>query len=843
MTQSQLPEYISPENYKILFEPNLDDFTFSGKEEIQVKITKPTKEIVLNATELKISNPSIKTKDKTFELDMKYDKKSEKLTLSLPEQITGSAILSLDFSGILNDQLKGFYRSKYLDSKTKKEKYLATTQFEAPYARNAFPCFDQPDKKATFEISMLIPTNLQAISNMPQASKTTKEDKSLIKFEKTPLMSTYLLYLAVGEFEFLESSLGKVKIRIVTTPGKAKQGEFALDMTKKFLKYFEDYSEIPYPLPKLDMIAIPDFNAGAMENWGAITFREILLLHNKETSTRVKKRIAEVIAHELWHQWSGNLVTMKWWDDLWLNEAFATYMAYKAVNHYFPKWNTFEDFVANETERAFSDDSLKTTHPIAVPVQSPNQIEEIFDAISYGKGGSILRMIESYLSPEVFQEGVSSYLKKHKYKNAVAQDLWNSLSEVSDAPIKEIMKSWINQKGFPIIKAKLKGSSLLLTQEKFAHPDKTIWKIPLVIQTNEKTVKTILDTKSKTISIPKNTKWFKLNQNQEGFYRVSYDKSNLEKLSKLISQKKLSPFDRWGIQNDLFSLCIHNYLPLSTYLDILQSYNDEQNYFVLADIFMNIYKIYYTFSQEEFFPQIWPQFKEYTKTPFQKNFEKLGWNPRKKELQQDSFLRSLSVNYLGFIENQEIVKTGKEKLQNFEKSPESLHPDLRGAIYSITAHNGDKKIYNKLLSLYKKAENAEEKVKILISLYKFKSPQLLESSLDFALSKDVRSQDLRTVFSSASANPNIKPLLFTWIQKNWSNLEDYKHSSFIFMGILEALITSYCEQQKIKEIKSFLNSKKIAYEKTKANSFERAQINQRFLNNNKQNLQNYFKKA
>ena len=463
---------------------------------------------------------------------------------------------------------------------------------------------------------------------MPESHTKTEQNTQTVSFQKTPVMSTYLLYFGVGSFDFIETKYKGKKIRVITTPGKAKEGRLALDLTKKFLKYFEDFSKVPYPLPKLDLIAIPDFNAGAMENWGAITFREIALLFDqKKSSITAKKRIAEVIAHELWHQWSGNLVTMEWWNDLWLNESFATYMAYKAVNNYYPEWYMWHDFVGSETAWAFKEDSLKNTHPIAVPVSSPNEIEEIFDGISYGKGGSVLRMINSYLGEKAFQKGISNYLKKYKYKNTIASQLWNELSKVSKDPIKQVMTSWIQQPGHPIIKVSRSKDALSLTQHKFnaQSKDKTLWKIPLTIQTPKKEIKTLFTTKSKTITLPKDTKWYKLNIDQKGFYRVQYDKQSLKALKSLISQKKFSSLDRAGLQGDLFNTTVSGEETLSTYLDFIKAYKNEDNQFVLSDIYLNLYKIYYTFSEEPHWPKIWPQFKTHLREPFENNFKKLTW--------------------------------------------------------------------------------------------------------------------------------------------------------------------------------------------------------------------------
>src|SRR3989344_5847926 len=398
----RLSEYITVSNYSIVIEPSKDMQTYAGKVTIKAEITKPTKEIQLHSknSEIKTSNICIGTQCLLPKL--KENKESETITLELQKEIKGDIEIHLEFAGKITEDLAGIYRSKY--EHNKKTHYLITTQCEAPYARRIFPCFDEPNKKATFDLTVITEKHLEAVSNMQIKSQFTKDNKKTIQFKTTPKMSTYLFYLGIGEFEFTEDSYKNTKIRIVTTLGKTKNTIFALEHTKKYLEYFENYSEIPYPLEKLDLLAIPDFGAGAMENWGAITFREILLLVDiTTTSVNVQKRSAEVIAHELWHQWSGNLVTMDWWNDLWLNESFANYMAYKAVDHYNPEWKIWTDYLATELSTGLFKDSLKTTHPIEVEVNSPEEIEEIFDEISYQKGGSVLRMLESHIGEESFR--------------------------------------------------------------------------------------------------------------------------------------------------------------------------------------------------------------------------------------------------------------------------------------------------------------------------------------------------------------------------------------------------------------------------------------------------------
>ena len=357
---------ITPINYEIEFEPLFHNFTFNGTEIITLDISKPTNLILLDAAELKIKKSHIIQGRKTITVGTSLNEKNEKLTIKLAKKIKGKVKLCIEFTGTLNDRLLGFYKSQYKDQNGK-TKYLATTQFEAADARRAFPCWDEPAVKATFDVSLLVDKHLDAISNMPVSSKKTVDSKFLYEFQRTPIMSTYLLYLGVGEFEYLHGKLRDIKLRIVTTKGNKNKGKLSLQFTKQFLAEYEKYFGIKYPLPKLDMIAIPDFAAGAMENWGAITFREAILLYDPKTSsTKTKQYIAEVISHELAHQWFGNLVTMKWWNDLWLNESFATFMATKIVDKFYPEWDLWNQFLDDAMLQAMSLDALKNSHPINV---------------------------------------------------------------------------------------------------------------------------------------------------------------------------------------------------------------------------------------------------------------------------------------------------------------------------------------------------------------------------------------------------------------------------------------------------------------------------------------------
>ncbi len=840
MADFKLPSNVHPVNYNLFFEIDLKNFSFVGKETINLEIKKSAKEIILNSADLTIKNAELNYKGNNLKAKIKLENEKELLVLKFPGTIRGRTKLTIEFTGKLNDNLLGFYRSKYKINN--KEKYLATTQFEAPYARRAFPCFDEPEYKATFDVTLKIDKNLKAISNTPVKEQKTEGDRKTIKFHTSPKMSTYLLYLGVGEFEFLEDKLGKTLIRIATVPGKGNQAKLALDFAKKFLSYFQEYSQVPYPLPKLDLIALPDFIVGAMENWGAITFRELYLLFDpKTTSTAVKKRMAMIIAHEIWHQWSGDLVTMRWWNDLWLNESFATFMAYKAVDHYFPEWDMWEDFIDDETGRALSDDSIKATHPIEVDVENPHQIEELFDAISYSKGGSILRMIESYLGKEIFQKGISDYLSKFKYNSAISSDLWNSLAKVSNRPIRQITEKWVSLVGYPFVLVNMKDQNLTIEQKRFVfnHKDDTVWPIPLVIKTDDKILVDLLDKQRKTLTLEKIPDWFKINYDQTGFYRVNYPDGNLLKLKFQVSNKSLNSLDRWGIQNDLFELSRNGTITLDKYLDFSRSYFNEDNYLVLSDIYQNMRTIQFVFSQEAFWNSIWNKFRNYHKDTFRRMLDKLGWDPQKDESQKDALLRELAIRYCGFAEDPEILEKVREKFEGYMKKKE-LHPDIRSPVFSIMAVNGDEKVYNNLLQLYFRTESPDEKRMLLTALGQFKDTKMLNKVLDFSLSKKVRTQDLVIVISSVAYNPYSRVVLLPWFVKNWKKLKQLEKSGQIFIRLLEAFIGSYASTEKENELKKFFVTHPVKYKMTLNRAFEKMQRNIYWLDRNKTELARYF---
>jgi len=829
---------VVPKNYQLEFEPNFKDFSFQGKEVIEIYCKKPTSVIKLNAAELKISRCSVISNKQKIPAKSKLDAKKEELKIYLTKKIKGKCFLNLDFKGTLNDKLLGFYRSKYIENG--KTKYLATTQFEAADARRAFPCWDEPSAKATFDISIKTEKNLMAISNMPIASKKIFGNKIQYNFSRTPIMSTYLIYLGVGEFEFLESKAGKIKVRVITTKGNKSRGKYSLDLGKKLLLSYEKYFGIKYPLPKLDLIAVPDFAAGAMENWGAITFRETILLYDPKTSsTRTKQYIAEVISHELAHMWFGNLVTMKWWNDLWLNESFATFMATKFTNKFYPEWELWDQFIEDAMNVAMSLDALKSSHPIDVKVNHPSEIREIFDAISYDKGGCVLRMLEHYVGESKFRQGLKVYLNKHKYGNAEGKDLWNTIGKISKLPVTSLVNTWINQVGFPVVQVKRKNSNLLLQQSRFLlDPDKKTskakWFIPISILVKKKLSKSLMTKTLETIPI-NGAKEFIVNSERHGFYRVKYDKETLQNLKKSVSRKTISYVDRWAIQNDLFSLCVAGQDSIQNYLDFSTAYSKEDNYLVSSNVSGNLNSLYFRTFHESFSKE----FREYATNFLKQIFNRLGWDPKKNEKHTDAMLRSSTISALGKMGDKGIILEAEKRFKKFLTNPNSLRADLRDPVYSIVAWNGNEKTYSKLISLYKKAKSQEEKLRFLGALCSFKDEKLLIKSLNFSVTPNVRSQNMQLPIMRVSANPYGKKILWPWLKKNWKLLsKKVGHGNPLFNRIV-ASISLIADSTMEKEIRLFFeNNPTPGTARTLEQTLERIRIHSKLLHTIRKEFKN-----
>lgn len=820
-TPYRLPRNVKPIHYHLEIQPDLSKFVFSGKERVTVDIKESTSVITMHCVNLKIHKAYLIQNDRIEKVGrISTNKKKETITLFLNREIQGRAELYLEFEGTINEKMHGFYRTSYTINGTKR--YGAATQFEATDARRAFPCWDEPDRKARFSLTLIVPKNLTALSNMPIVREEYVGDSlKRVIYDTTPPMSTYLLAFVVAELESIEAiDRNGIPIRVWTTIGKKEQGRFALECALHTLPYFADWFGIGYSFPKLDMVAIPDFAAGAMENWGLITYRETALLVDPQNSaTSAKQRVAEVVDHELAHQWFGNLVTMAWWDDLWLNEGFASYMGPKAVDHQFPEWDIWTQFVADDFIGALFKDSLKNTHPVEVPVKEPHEINEIFDAITYRKGSVVNRMIEHYLGEEDFRRGLNSYLNRYAYGNAKTKDLWQVLEEVSGKPVRDIMESYTKQPGYPLLTVKVKESSkgklmLELEQRRFlidGSKDKKnlLWKIPVGILTSsmsEPIFEYMKERKMKLSVKLENNEWIKLNPYQSGFYRVLYPQELLKRLIEAIRNGSLSTIDRLGFLDDVFALSLAGFMKTSQALGVLTAYQNETNFSVWTVISKNIKFIDNLIAEEP-----WKDtFDSFVRDLFRPIGLIKGWEKSNQDTHLDIMLRSLVLRNLGVYGDIPTIEEAKRRFWNFING-KNLDPDLRLSVYTIVARHGGKEELDRLIELYEATDLHEEKNRILTAIGQFYDKNLLRRALEFALSTQVRLQDTPFTFNSVGQNPRGKELAWEFLKENWKTLmERYGNGGlFLLARIIEGTTTNLCTRDKLEDVESFFKTHKV----------------------------------
>ncbi len=834
----RLSSNVIPITYKLSLKPDLKKFTFEGTEQIDIVLKKPTAQITLHCKEIQISisETCVKIgKDKVFADKISYDHKTETATLCFSKKIPAKKTsLFISFTGILNDTMRGFYRSSYThDNKTK---FIATTQFEATDARRAFPCFDEPALKATFEVNLIVQKEHTAISNTVVYKTSEQTDGfKIVHFTPSPKMSTYLLAFIVGDFEHIEGQTKEnVQVRVFTTPGKIHQAQFALECATKTLSFFNEYFDIAYPLPILDLIAIPDFSSGAMENWGAITYREsALLIDSQNSSASNKQWVALVIAHEIAHQWFGNLVTMEWWTDLWLNEGFASYIEYLAVDHLFPEWDIWTQFATHDLNRALELDALKHTHPIEIIVNHPDEIGEIFDAVSYSKGASIIRMLAHYIGETNFKNGLRHYLKKHKYSNTVTKDLWSSLEKVSGMPVAQVMKNWTSKGGHPLVTVseeikKEKGvikTSILCSQSRYyssgvsakKEKDTTIWNVPLSIATKNKHISTLLKIKNSKVLKPTEfgDAWYKVNAGETSFARIAYSEPNFSKLVLAFEAKELSPIDRLGLVRDVFSLAESGNICTTQALKLVSHAKNEDNLTVWTEILSGLSEVHAILEGKNKI-----EFKTFARNILQRIKQKV--ENQKTNSHTDILLRSLILGSLVKFNDPETILFGMSLYSQMKKDKNSVKADDRiiayaSAVKSIKDDSPDRKqkLYTELISLYKKETLHEEQSRIVRALASFEDATILKQVIEFSLSDDVRIQDKLSVLVLTWFNSFGKKLVWQTVQKKWAFFAKTYGDGGFALGRLMQGIEAFNTAQEASEVKVF-------FKKNKAPGAERA---------------------
>jgi len=695
-----------------------------------------------------------------------------------------SGPLEIEFNGKISDNFTGFYKASF------GEGYILTTHLEAVQARKVFPCFDHPAFKAVFKVRVRTDADLSVISNMPIESETKEGSRKTVAFKKTPKMSTYLLYLGVGKFVQEKSRHGGTELyaAYADRPTGKINTEFSFEATRKVLDFYESYFGIPFQLPKLHNVAVPEFAYGAMENWGAITYREILLHVDKDTSIRAKKSVAHVIAHEIAHMWFGDLVTMKWWDDLWLNESFATFMDFKSTDRAYSEWKVWQDFVRTSTSGAMGRDALTKTHPIMAKVNDPEEIEELFDEISYGKGASILRMIEAYIGSENFKKGVGVYLQKFRYSNASGHDLWSNLQEASGTDVSRIMEGWISQEGFPVIKASLAGSRLVLEQERFlltGGSSKQTWPVPITMTVDGRTQSLLLDKKRAEVNLPTTPRSLKVNVDQTGFYVVQYDGRELQDL---VWNSRLSPLDRWGLISDAKAFLLSGRIPFREYINLIERSQTEEEYLPALEVS----------DQLSFLYQIAPsKLLDITR---KLHHAELQIFQNKKD-DNSTTLKGIVAARLTLVDDA-YAKEASSKFNDLA----NVEPDMKRSVVMGYARSSND--YDGLISRYMKSTTDEERLRYLEGLAGFKNSELVAKTLDFALSDKVKRQDVRNVILYATANPDAKAAVWQWFKKNMAKLEEMYSGTAQFSIILREYL-SIVGVGRLAEVEKFFSEHKV----------------------------------
>jgi len=792
---------VNPINYKIRLEPDLRTFKFSGCTEILVETSKPVNEVTLNAVRLAFWECKVRLNGELAECPFYVDTRKEEVRVCFPKEMSGRIFLKISYMGEINDRMAGFYRSRYGAEGT--AKYAAVTQFEESDARRAFPCFDHPVKKATFDVEMLLDENLVAISNGPIAKEEDLGDgRKVVRFQQTPKMSTYLLFFGVGEFDFIVDA-GETLIRVATMPGMTKHATFGLEFARKALEFCEDYYGVKYPLPKLDLIAIPDFAAGAMENWGAITFRENLLLHYADITSRAgEQRICEVIAHEIAHQWFGNLVTPSDWKYLWLNESFATYFGYGVVAHYYPEWDLWDQFLHGQTDTALARDALKETVPIEIPGGEHVVINASTAPIIYNKGGSILRHVVGYIGENTFREGLRRYIKNHKYACATSRNLWEALEGVSEKPVTTMMESWIEQPGFPLVEVTRDANKLLLTQARFTYlPDESdqVWVVPVTIKvfynsSDSKTITTLLDSKDTSIDIGGDAVAYKVNFGQAGFYRVRYhEKSDLWELGKRVLSKELPPVDRWGLQNDLYALVRRGDTSVDDYLDFLSNYQHEDAFLPLMSIAGNLFQAYLVMegARRDKVASIGKSFLE-------RVLSHIGYEPEQDEKHTTSILRDQTMVHAAMYGSEDVQEFARDKFSSL-MGGQSIHPDIMRSVMQIGALNGNLETFKWFDKRLKSSESEHERMNILMALGSFGDRALIEKIQQYVLS-EVPDRNKFIPIQYMASNPHAMPSMWHWYVSHVATLEQFHPSHY--ERIIEAIVP-VCGIGKEEQVKAF----------------------------------------
>ena len=773
----RLPRHVRPRRYELELQPDLSAATFSGRVVITADVDTPTRSIVLNAAELDVVRVFVDGSPAPFSLD----ETTERLLIGTIDEIApGPVAIDVEFNGVLNDKLRGFYRSTYRDADGT-EHVVGCSQMQSTDCRRAFPCFDEPDFKAVFSTTLVIDDGLLAVSNGPEIRRVGRDGRIAVTFADTMPMSTYLVAFVVGRLEATDPvDVDGVPLRIVHVPGKGHLTDFGLDVGAASLRWFTEYYGIPYPDAKIDMIALPDFAAGAMENVGCITYRESLLLVDPTTSTQVEKElVADVVSHELAHMWFGDLVTMKWWNGIWLNEAFATFMEVAAVDAYRPDWQRWTSF-SLERSVAFETDSLVATRPVEYEVRSPADCEGMFDVLTYQKGGALLRMLEQYLGVERFRSGVRHYLHAHSYGNTETSDLWDSIeaavSSDGGEPVRRLMDSWIWQPGYPLVSADLVttsgGTVLRLDQQRFLFDEAAdvphqSWLIPVHLRLGSTDDLVLLDDTPVDVPLDDPNVAVVVNAGGHGFYRVAYSTALLARIDRSVLATS-STVERYNLVDDAWSAVVAGRLAAADFLDFLDSFVDERE-LAVWQVMANGLRSLGRLVDDENYPRLQSRILELASPAL----AELTWEPAAEEDDLRGKLRGLLVALVAVNGGDTAaVERCRVLLAEAQRDPSAVHPELTAAATTVVANHGDVATYDDMQRRFLTADNPQEQLRYLYALAEFDSADLMRRTCEFAISGEVKTQNAPFLLARCIAHRRHGRLAWDFVRRHWNALNE-----------------------------------------------------------------------
>ncbi len=775
----RLPRHVTPSRYDIVLSPDLDNHTFAGTSTIAVEVREPTSTVILNAAELAVSRATFTNEDGTsVNAHIVTDEDTERLTLTTTATLAqGPWNLDLEFTGILNDELRGFYRASFTDIDGN-EQTIATTQFEATDARRAFPCWDEPDLKAVFSITLTVPNHLFAVSNGAEVDrKDNGNGTTTVRFADTMVMSTYIVAFVVGPLEATDPvDVDGVPFRVIAPIGKGHLTDFAIEAGVFCLRWLSDYYGIPYPGDKVDFIAVPDFAFGAMENLGAIIYRETALLLDRDTTSLAEqRRVIDVIAHELAHMWFGDLVTMRWWEGIWLNEAFASLMEMKTTEAMHPDWERWLAFAADpgaERSDALTVDALAESRSVEFPVASPDEANEMFDALTYGKGSAVLRMIEQFLGGDHFRLGVADYLRTHSYGNTVTNDLWAALDRASGMPVGDIMNTWILQPGHPLIDVTIAGNQVHLTQRRMLlkadETDSSIWSVPMQLKASIGgeivTQKYLLESDSATVEFPGKVDWVLGNGGGHGFYRVNYPDLELHALMGDVDA--LEPLERLTLLDDVRATVVAGQNHASAYLDLCERFADEPQQAVWQLLLGGLKEIKDIISDD-----LLPAFEKRVRSIVTKKASQIGWEPIAGETDLENLLRGDLIRAMGNLGNDpETIAAARPLAHQLIADPALVDPVVGQASLFVLAAHGTDEDFVALRNAYDNAPTPQLRQRYLQALCAFDDERFVTQVFEWTFDETIRGQDAAWVVARMLSNRQSGPVVWTMVRTRWNDL-------------------------------------------------------------------------